>query len=309
MVILYPIMMILALLSLVVVLLLCVFPTMMCMLFGVCIYYCIAEDPIPLSVLLRYMLSPEGDPNFQPHPHISPKTLERGEVEAKLLIRTVTDVKDVTSIETDQVEYSRGHPGPIHIVSESRCISFSTLQVYEEKSKDIDDEIEGSLARDQQDSREHESLSIPTTLQPEASVDIPQNADSRRGQEEADIELVGIARRDAVQSSNCNEDKSPHLSSSNDQQADAHNRSGDCSLHESVVEQSSRSDSLNCQDHGTSCDVCLLEFEVGDEIAWSPNLDCVHMFHKECILDWLVRKPTCPNCRNNYLEANPEHNV
>ena len=39
-------------------------------------------------------------------------------------------------------------------------------------------------------------------------------------------------------------------------------------------------------DLGASCDICILVFEVGDEIAWSPNLDCSHAFHKDCILSW-----------------------
>lgn len=40
------------------------------------------------------------------------------------------------------------------------------------------------------------------------------------------------------------------------------------------------------RDRGAMCDVCLLEFETGDEVAWSNNLKCSHTFHKDCILDW-----------------------
>lgn len=60
------------------------------------------------------------------------------------------------------------------------------------------------------------------------------------------------------------------------------------------------------RDRGTTCDICILEFEVGDEVAWSPNLTCSHTFHKDCILDWLVRKPTCPSCRQDYLKGNAD---
>jgi hypothetical protein len=57
------------------------------------------------------------------------------------------------------------------------------------------------------------------------------------------------------------------------------------------------------RDRGTACDICLLEYQVGEEVAWSPNLECSHSYHKDCVLDWLVRKPTCPNCRHDYLKG------
>jgi hypothetical protein len=40
------------------------------------------------------------------------------------------------------------------------------------------------------------------------------------------------------------------------------------------------------RDRGTMCDICLLHYEAGDEVAWSPNLECSHTYHKDCILDW-----------------------
>jgi len=63
------------------------------------------------------------------------------------------------------------------------------------------------------------------------------------------------------------------------------------------------------RDRGTTCDICILEFEVGDEVAWSPNLDCIHTFHKDCILDWLMRNPTCPNCRLDYLKRKSDEDI
>ena len=44
------------------------------------------------------------------------------------------------------------------------------------------------------------------------------------------------------------------------------------------------------QDRDITCDICMLEFAVGDEIAWSPNVNCNHAFHKECILEWYERQ-------------------
>jgi hypothetical protein len=47
----------------------------------------------------------------------------------------------------------------------------------------------------------------------------------------------------------------------------------------------------DCRDKGTTCDICLLGYEVGDEVAWSPNNDCSHTYHKDCVLDWYVQDP------------------
>ena len=49
------------------------------------------------------------------------------------------------------------------------------------------------------------------------------------------------------------------------------------------------------------CQICLTEYCEGDVVCWSPNEECVHAFHKECMLDWTVRNPRCPVCRINYL--------
>lgn len=51
------------------------------------------------------------------------------------------------------------------------------------------------------------------------------------------------------------------------------------------------------------CNICLMDFEVGEEVGWSPNPDCVHSFHKECIVDWLMVKNECPICRRDYLHT------
>lgn len=48
------------------------------------------------------------------------------------------------------------------------------------------------------------------------------------------------------------------------------------------------------------CSICLEEYKVGDEIAWSRNDNCHHAFHKDCIIEWLVNHQNCPICRNKY---------
>jgi hypothetical protein len=39
------------------------------------------------------------------------------------------------------------------------------------------------------------------------------------------------------------------------------------------------------------CSICMVEYDVGDELA---RLECLCKFHKECILEWLGRKAECP---------------
>ena len=49
------------------------------------------------------------------------------------------------------------------------------------------------------------------------------------------------------------------------------------------------------------CPICCEEYEKGDDIAWSKNEDCVHAFHTDCIVPWLLEHSDCPMCRNDYL--------
>lgn len=41
------------------------------------------------------------------------------------------------------------------------------------------------------------------------------------------------------------------------------------------------------------CAICMIEFEVGDQMRFLP---CLHAYHKDCIDDWLMRSFTCPSC-------------
>lgn len=48
------------------------------------------------------------------------------------------------------------------------------------------------------------------------------------------------------------------------------------------------------------CIICMEDYQVGEEIGWSKNRQCHHVFHKECILKWLKTRRQCPICRNSY---------
>ncbi|KAL3943239.1 MAG: hypothetical protein SGBAC_002684 [Bacillariaceae sp.] len=54
-------------------------------------------------------------------------------------------------------------------------------------------------------------------------------------------------------------------------------------------------------DDRPTCTICFNAYEAGDEICWSNHPQCNHMFHKDCIEEWLLRHDECPCCRLNYM--------
>jgi hypothetical protein len=47
------------------------------------------------------------------------------------------------------------------------------------------------------------------------------------------------------------------------------------------------------------CEICLEDFLADDVIAWSAHEACHHVYHKDCLLEWLAqgRSGACPICR------------
>eukprot|EP00543_Licmophora_paradoxa_P003554 CAMPEP_0202451512 /NCGR_PEP_ID=MMETSP1360-20130828/9933_1 /ASSEMBLY_ACC=CAM_ASM_000848 /TAXON_ID=515479 /ORGANISM="Licmophora paradoxa, Strain CCMP2313" /LENGTH=282 /DNA_ID=CAMNT_0049070097 /DNA_START=463 /DNA_END=1311 /DNA_ORIENTATION=- len=56
----------------------------------------------------------------------------------------------------------------------------------------------------------------------------------------------------------------------------------------------------------TDCSICLLQYQPGDKIVRSPNPQCAHVFHEDCIVTWLCTRttPACPCCRQIYILNN-----
>ncbi len=46
------------------------------------------------------------------------------------------------------------------------------------------------------------------------------------------------------------------------------------------------------------CTICLENFAKFDKVI---NLNCLHMFHNNCIKKWLKKKSFCPICKNEVL--------
>ena len=60
------------------------------------------------------------------------------------------------------------------------------------------------------------------------------------------------------------------------------------------------------------CAICLSEYEPGEVLVWSSNRSCMHVYHQECLLEYLVKvkdgSTPCPMCRQQFLiqEKNEE---
>ena len=60
------------------------------------------------------------------------------------------------------------------------------------------------------------------------------------------------------------------------------------------------------------CAICLSEYKPGEVLVWSSNRSCMHVYHQECLLEYLVKvkdgSTPCPLCRQSFLiqEKNKE---
>lgn len=60
------------------------------------------------------------------------------------------------------------------------------------------------------------------------------------------------------------------------------------------------------------CRICLANVAAGEKIIRSPNSDCIHIFHDECILSWLSEskaKSDCPCCRLPFIPEGYDDDV
>lgn len=49
-----------------------------------------------------------------------------------------------------------------------------------------------------------------------------------------------------------------------------------------------------------SCTICQEEFAPGEKVCVLPR--CKHMFHEDCLRDWIMSKGTCPLCRDRVID-------
>lgn len=65
-------------------------------------------------------------------------------------------------------------------------------------------------------------------------------------------------------------------------------------------------DPFNLED-SPSCCICLEDFANGDTLCHS--FVCPHVFHVNCMKQWLLRHDACPCCRQFYLAMKPSDSL
>jgi hypothetical protein len=61
-------------------------------------------------------------------------------------------------------------------------------------------------------------------------------------------------------------------------------------------------ESLDGEEEMAGCAICLRHFKPQQLVCVSNNLSCQHVFHKDCMIDWLMKDhDNCPMCRESYL--------
>eukprot|EP00550_Attheya_septentrionalis_P000267 CAMPEP_0198291868 /NCGR_PEP_ID=MMETSP1449-20131203/9236_1 /TAXON_ID=420275 /ORGANISM="Attheya septentrionalis, Strain CCMP2084" /LENGTH=327 /DNA_ID=CAMNT_0043990553 /DNA_START=114 /DNA_END=1097 /DNA_ORIENTATION=- len=53
--------------------------------------------------------------------------------------------------------------------------------------------------------------------------------------------------------------------------------------------------------HKLICAICIADYEEGEMVATGTT--CSHLFHTECLLDWLDKHDACPYCRKDMMTA------
>lgn len=162
----------------------------------------------------------------------------------------------------------------------------------------------------------------PEQPQPPPQSQLQQALDDTNESSHNDIDLCNSSSRvfHSFVSALVKSNKSVAFSSSTEHNHDIHdthnhNPNNDKSIHNTHKSKPTtrrksntvaRRISLSLQTFGTEsepvgCNICLMEFQVGEHVAWSNNPDCIHGYHMECIVDWLLVKNECPICRRDYL--------
>lgn len=66
-----------------------------------------------------------------------------------------------------------------------------------------------------------------------------------------------------------------------------------------MVDVEAPNDETVDSDRGQECLICMDSFSEGDSVAFS--IHCDHVFHHQCIAEWLLKHNDCPYCRRSVI--------
>ena len=291
--------------TMIVVILLIIFMGLPFLMFLICLlsaYYCCTSDPLPPRVLIRAMMDTEDWNTNNNHAGQQHRRFNsKADIEKELVQRvcmgsfqgTIPKRADEETTEIVQQiiganikEVVRSYSGRVHWkyeenqdIAESsssngaecelECLVFSKV-LSEEHPRSI------AVQNIQYFDRSKKALKM---LLPKGHQDAKISEAEMKGIM-ADLKVLSFANLSANKFLS-----SPNVEGANEENAPEENMHDDDSVRE----------------RGTVCDICLIGFEPEDVIAWSSNPKCDHAYHTDCISDWLMRQPTCPSCRQEFL--------
>ena len=57
---------------------------------------------------------------------------------------------------------------------------------------------------------------------------------------------------------------------------------------------------ISLEGEAPCCPICLCEYEEKQELR---RLPCGHLFHRECVDEWLLSRASCPTCRYSLISG------
>jgi hypothetical protein len=51
------------------------------------------------------------------------------------------------------------------------------------------------------------------------------------------------------------------------------------------------------------CTICLAEYQPTETVSWAKSKECSHVFHHDCLIQWLEKHNECPLCRIDILKG------
>ena len=279
-------------------------------------YYCCTSNPIPFRTLLRAMLGVDDwnggvfDGSTNNH---EPYNVTKEDIRKNIIRRLCLGpmewkvVRTENSVGGDLSTLPRDHPGRVHWRNET---SSEKILVF---SAPLRDAATSSSIQEDADVVDDNKGEVNTTSTTLSTSEMLQGDESLHARNKIPKYLQHHKEKENDKNEEEKEEEKDNPKLNDKEKTDFDPKISEELPVEPVHDTAEVSPSVrddpaavlddhsSVRDRGAVCDICLLEFETGEAVAWSPNPACNHAYHEDCITDWLLRKPTCPSCRQNYI--------